>query len=126
MTGEVLAAETAWWAQAHLKLRIAQGSGDSNLSPPHVIVSLQDCYQCYLGEIQRETISKTVRGSGRWWPALTERDCDFGGGGVHGQYTPQGSGLQHEGHTEILLKEELRRDSRLGRGPVLMRMCKCV
>ena len=43
-----------------------------------------------------------------------------GVGGAHGEQAPQGLVLQCGGHTETLLKEELRRDSGPSRDSVLM------
>ena len=53
MSGVVLAAITTWLEQAHLSLRIT-GRSESTI-----------------WERYREKFSKTVRGSGRLWPALT-------------------------------------------------------
>ena len=74
MAREVLAPETAWWEQACLRLKISGGCEDSSPPQPYVIISPQGSSQSHPGEIQRETLSKTVRGSDRSWPALTERD----------------------------------------------------
>ena len=70
----MLVAGIVWLEQAYLRLRITGGGSESTPPLPRVIVALRDSSQSHLGEIQRETLSKTVGGSGRLWPALTVRD----------------------------------------------------
>ena len=41
------------------------------------------------GELQRETLSKTVGGTGRLWIALTERDFVFWGEVEHAENWPR-------------------------------------
>ena len=73
------APETAWWEQVCLRLKIAGGSRVTTPSLPCAIVEPRGSCQSYPGEIQRETLSKTVGGTIRSWPTLTMRDCDIWG-----------------------------------------------
>ena len=56
------------------RLRITEGNGESISPSSSVIVSLLHSSQRHLGESQRKTSSKTVKGPDRLWPALAERD----------------------------------------------------
>ena len=88
MAKEVLATATAWQEQACPRLIISERSGDSTHTLPHVIVWLRDSSQHLLGEIWRETLCKTIRGSGRQWPALTKRDSVILGEEEHKENRP--------------------------------------
>ena len=77
---DVLATETAWLEQAWL--RTPGGSQQVNPTTTPAIVSPRDSSQRRLGEIQKETLSKTVRSSDRLWSALTERDLAIWGEGA--------------------------------------------
>ena len=82
----MLAAETAWREQAHQRLRITRGSCQS--APPLSYATLWDSSHRHLGESQRETLSKTNRGSGKLWPAPTERDFGLLGEGKRMENRP--------------------------------------
>ena len=78
--------------------------------------------QCHEGEIQRETSSKTVGGSGRLWPALTEILFVISGVGEHIENRSPRARYHSVEATQKLLKEELRRLKSL-QGTVLVCMC---
>ena len=84
----MLAAEIVQWEQAHPRWRITGESGESPPLLPHFIVSLWESSQNHPGGVQRETLPKTVGGSSRLWPALTERDVVFFGCGEHVENKP--------------------------------------
>ena len=83
---------------------------------PCVTVQLWGSSQYRLGKIQRETLSKTVRDSEKRWPALTVKNGMFWGDAecVENR-TPRDQCYSMGGHTETLLKGELRQVPRLGR-----------
>lgn len=81
------------------RMKISGGSGVSTMAPPCVIAQLRESYQHNLGKIQRETLSKTVRGAVKRWPTLTVRDCVIFGEVVHGEQDSQELVLQHGDHT---------------------------
>ena len=115
MAGEVLAA--AQWDQAHLRLRITGGRGRAPRQQP-VLQCLCGTLPSAIWERSREKLSKTVRGSDRLWLALIERNLVIFGEGKHVENALR-AWCCSVGATQTLLKEELRRDSRLGRDPVL-------
>ena len=71
----------------------------------------------------QRTLSKTVGGSGRLGPALTESDSVLFGGEERTENRPPRAQCCSVGATQKLLKEELGPDSRLGRDLVLPCVC---